>query len=191
MKRLYRLTNKRDAPEQIGCHYRQGRHFDRPESQGSRADSVQELHHSIANSRNHPVQLASFSSGNTRNPAAKVDVHPFLTWKPSPDLQNFIYKLRIHLLSRLLNKGLNSDDPSLFTDKERNSVRIINNTIYSTKEVILNYTTYDIRQDSDIINTSTHPYVVLRSPEVGARTHPYWYAQVLGVFHAHISVKDS
>ena len=110
-----------------------------------------------------------------------------LTCKSSLGLQNFIYKLRIHLLSRLLGKGLNGDDLSLFTDEERNSIRIVNNTIYSTKEVVVNYTTYDVRRDSDIINTSTRPYVVLRSPEVGTGSHPYWYAQILGIYHAHVS----
>ena len=155
-------------------------------SHRSGSDNTLELHHSIANSCNSPVQLASFSSSNTQDPAAKVCIHPFSTHKPSLDPQGFIYKLRVHLLSRLLNKGLNSDDPSLFTDEERNLVRIVNNIIYLTKEVVVNYTTYDIRRDFDIINPSTRPYIVLRSPEVGTSTHPYCYAQVLGVYHAHV-----
>ena len=110
-----------------------------------------------------------------------------MTPKFSPALQNFIYKLRIHLLSRLLGKGLDSDDPCLFTDEERNSVRLVNNTIFSVQQLSVNYTTYDVRHDRDTINTTTHPYVVLRSPEVGASAHPYWYAQVIGIYHAHVS----
>ena len=51
----------------------------------------------------------------------------------------------------------------------------------------MNYTTYDVRRDSDTINTSTHPYVMLRSPEVSVGTHPYWYAQVLGIYYAYVS----
>lgn len=102
-------------------------------------------------------------------------------------LQNFIYKLRIHFLSRLLGKGLDGDDPCLFTDEERNSVRIVNNTIFSAQQLSVNYTTYDVRRDCDTINTTTHPYVMLRSPEVGAGAHPYWYAQVVGIYHAHVS----
>lgn len=105
----------------------------------------------------------------------------------SPSFQNFIYKLRVHLLSRLLGKGLDGDDPCLFTDEERNSVRLVNNTIFSVKQVSVNYTTYDIRRDCDTINTTTRPYVMLRSPEVGTGAYPYWYAQVLGIYHAHVS----
>jgi len=103
-----------------------------------------------------------------------------------PSVQNFIHKLRVHLLSRLLGKGLDGDDPCLFTDEDRNSVRIVNNTMFSAKQLSVNYTIYDVRRDRDTINTNTHPYVMLRSPEVGG-THPYWYAQVLGIYHAHVS----
>ena len=51
----------------------------------------------------------------------------------------------------------------------------------------MNYTTYDVRRDRDTINTSSRCYVMLRSPEVNPGAHPYWYAQVLGIYHAHIS----
>ena len=111
-----------------------------------------------------------------------------MTFEFSPNLQNFIYKLRVHLLSRLLNKGLDGDDPCLFTDEERNSVRIVNNIIFSAKQFSVNFTTYDIRHDRDTINPSTHPYIMLRSPKAGTSSHPYWYAQVLGIYHAHVSM---
>ena len=29
---------------------------------------------------------------------------------------------------------------------------------------------------------------MLRSPEVGTGAYPYWYAQVLGIYHAHVSM---
>jgi hypothetical protein len=51
----------------------------------------------------------------------------------------------------------------------------------------VNYTTYDVRRDRDTINTNTRRYVMLRSPEVGPDAHPYWYAQVLGIYHARVS----
>ena len=28
---------------------------------------------------------------------------------------------------------------------------------------------------------------MVRSPEPGDNTHPYWYAQVIGIYHAHVS----
>ena len=51
----------------------------------------------------------------------------------------------------------------------------------------MNYTTYDVRRDRDTVTTSTRRYVMLRSPEAGPGVHPYWYAQVLGIYHANVS----
>lgn len=89
VKRLYGLTNKRDAPEQIGRRYRRESHFDVLPCDPSQVDAVRtehvsmcddvdnspELHHTITNSRNNPVDLASFSGSNARDPAAKVGKH--------------------------------------------------------------------------------------------------------------------
>ena len=52
---------------------------------------------------------------------------------------------------------------------------------------MVNYTTYDVRRDCDTINTGTHRYVMLRSPEISTNAHPYWYAQILGIYHARVS----
>jgi hypothetical protein len=59
--------------------------------------------------------------------------------------------------------------------------------MFSAKQFSVNYTTYDVRRDYDTINISTRPYVMLRSPEVTPGAHPYWYAQVLGIYHANVS----
>ena len=54
----------------------------------------------------------------------------------------------------------------------------------------VNYTTYDGRRNQDIINTRTHADVMVLCP--GERDvpedeqHPYWYARVYGIFHAHV-----
>ncbi|KAF9783667.1 hypothetical protein BJ322DRAFT_1109524 [Thelephora terrestris] len=177
VKRLYGLTNKQDAPGQVASRYCREKHFSSPsnshdltltlahEPEHDSSGDSPELHHTITNSRNNPTPLSSFS--NT----------------PDPAKRNFIHKLRIHLLSRLLGGGLDSDDPSLFTDEERNSVRIVNNTVFSAKQFSVNYTTYDIRRDRDTISPRSHPYVMVRSPEAGDSSHPYWYAQVLGIYH--------
>ncbi|KAG5634064.1 hypothetical protein H0H81_003567 [Sphagnurus paluster] len=50
----------------------------------------------------------------------------------------------------------------------------------------VNYTTYDIRRASDTISPRTHCHVMVCSPKIGPNTHPFWYAQVLGVFHADV-----
>lgn len=86
VKRLYGLTNKKDAAEQISRRYRRAHHFGASEScdppQGDtlgghdKPDGLPELHHTMSNSRNNPVQLTSLSSSSTQDPAAKVHLHP-------------------------------------------------------------------------------------------------------------------
>jgi len=85
VKRLYGLTNKKDASEQIARRYHRAHHFDAScdpslgnslpldsdrMSGRNGVDDPAEFHHTITNSRNNPVQLASFSK--TQDPAAKV-----------------------------------------------------------------------------------------------------------------------
>ena len=86
VKRLYGLTNKKDAPEQIARRYRRAHRFGASEycdpslggippdgdhaSQHNSADDSPEFHHTITNSRNNPVAVASFS--DMQDPAAKV-----------------------------------------------------------------------------------------------------------------------
>jgi hypothetical protein len=90
------------------------------------------------------------------------------------------------LLGRLLNREFDGDDIP-FSPAERNTVRIIDNRIYSAKVLRVNYTTYDVRREQDSINPRTdHRDVMVPSPEDGPDASPYWYARVLGVFHARV-----
>ncbi|KAF8955382.1 hypothetical protein BDZ97DRAFT_1907687 [Flammula alnicola] len=47
---------------------------------------------------------------------------------------------------------------------------------------------YDIHRDYDTINPRTHPFIIVSSPEVESNpsAHPFWYGQVLGVFHTDV-----
>jgi hypothetical protein len=65
-------------------------------------------------------------------------------------------------------------------------VHIVNNRIYSVKLLRVNFTTYDVRRDQDSMNPRTHADVMVKSREDTANGHPFWYARVLGVFHAQI-----
>ena len=62
--------------------------------------------------------------------------------------------------------------------------------IYLVQTCHLFYTTYDLQRDSDLINPRSHPDIMLRSPESefeeGADT--YWYARVIGIYHANVWV---
>ena len=72
------------------------------------------------------------------------------------------------------------------TDEDYNRVCIVGNRIFSVKTLRINYTTYDIRQEQDTINPCTHPFVMVKSGEAARNAHPFWYTQVLGVFHTSV-----
>lgn len=91
------------------------------------------------------------------------------------------------MLARLLNQKYQGDE-SEFTDSERQTVTFVDNRIYRHKVVRINYTTYDIRRAQDSLNPRTHADVMVLSHEdEDEDPHPYWYARIIGVFHAQVS----
>ena len=51
----------------------------------------------------------------------------------------------------------------------------------------VNYTTYDLRRAQDSLNSQTHADLMVLSHEdesEGQSEHPYWYAHIIGIFHA-------
>ncbi|KAJ3978879.1 hypothetical protein F5890DRAFT_1422142, partial [Lentinula detonsa] len=51
----------------------------------------------------------------------------------------------------------------------------------------INYTTYDVQRDQDVINPYTdHSVVMVYSADEDPKAHPYWYARVIGIFHADV-----
>jgi hypothetical protein len=99
--------------------------------------------------------------------------------------QDFIPKLKDHLLGRLLHREYDGDEIQ-FSDSDRNTVRIQNNRIYSAKVLRINYTTYDVRRAQDIVNPRTNSDVMTLSRETASGAHPYWYCRILGIFHAQV-----
>ncbi|KAJ7173701.1 hypothetical protein C8R46DRAFT_893463 [Mycena filopes] len=185
VKLLYRRTNKNNAIKQVtklerrqkrlrkaraaadSPRRRHAHHVAFSDKDGARAGV--EVHHHISPSRNHRHHIVSFVHENASDPAKK----------------NFVPKLKNHLLGRLLNRDFEGDEDEI-SDEERATVRILGQHIYSAKLLRINYTTYDMRRDQDVINPRTHPDVMVLSPETGPDAHPFWYARVLGIFHAEV-----
>lgn len=74
-----------------------------------------------------------------------------------------------------------------FSDDELSRVIIKDDFIFAHATAAFNYTTYDIQQDQDTVNiNSGRRDIMLPSFEDDSSTHPYWYARVLGIYHAHV-----
>ncbi|THG96656.1 hypothetical protein EW026_g5211 [Hermanssonia centrifuga] len=107
--------------------------------------------------------------------------------KNDPALKNFVPHLKDHLLARLAGDEYDGDERE-YTDAERRALIFVDNRIYQHKVIRINYTTYDLRRAQDSLNPRTHADVMVASQEdQGARnSHPYWYARIVGIFHAYV-----
>ncbi|KAJ3569580.1 hypothetical protein NP233_g4962 [Leucocoprinus birnbaumii] len=175
IKSLYGLTNKKNPMQQIGAKYSRNRHFrdtERKETQETRRADHIDKHHVVAPYNDCPINLFAFVRENPMDPAKR----------------NFISKLKGHLLGRILGREFDADMHDDFTEDDRNTVRIRNNTIFRHKTICINYTTYDVRRDCSILNPRNRRYCMVAAPEsdLEVNSHPFWYAAVLGIFHAEV-----
>ena len=106
-------------------------------------------------------------------------------------LQDFIPKLKDHLLSRIHGDEWRGDVLQ-FQDAERRDLHFVNNRMYNHQAIRFNYTTYDMRRDQDSVSPNTHPDVMVISHEDDDETnrHSYWYARVLRIFHVFVQYRD-
>lgn len=89
------------------------------------------------------------------------------------------------MLGHLLKLDYDGDEQE-YSDTDCRSILILDNRVYSAKVFRVNYTTYDVWRDQDLINPRTRSDIMMYSPETGHDAHPYWYAHVLGIFHAQV-----
>lgn len=137
-----------------------------------------DMDHHMSDSKHHPHHLLAFVQEPVEDPSKKVYLLYFIFCFTQVH-QNFIPQLKAHLLGRMLEQ----DSP--FSNEDLNSVRIVNDHIYSAKVLRINYTTYDMRRDQDSMNPRTHCDVMVHSSEAETDhgAHPFLYARVLGLFH--------
>ncbi|PPR02756.1 hypothetical protein CVT24_002089 [Panaeolus cyanescens] len=118
-------------------------------------------------------------SDETRNP---IRIKGFLAQhQGDPAIKGFFTQLRDHLLGRLMGLKYDGDDEP-FTNADRAAVTFRNDTMWEHMTMRINYTTYDMRREQDTLNPRTHPNIMVLSPD--GQEHPYWYAQIIGIFHA-------
>jgi hypothetical protein len=73
-----------------------------------------------------------------------------------PNFENFVQRLKDHLLTHLLGKEYDGDEQD-YTHTERNNVQFQDNQFYSHRMLQVNYTSYDMRRQRDVINPVSRP----------------------------------
>ncbi|KAF9470573.1 hypothetical protein BDN70DRAFT_821197, partial [Pholiota conissans] len=131
------------------------------------------LHYQMSNETCHKVNLSVWLGDNKNDPA----------------LHDFLPQLKDHLLGRLRGNEFSGDDTP-FTPEERSKVVFVNNRMYRHNVLRINYTSYDLRRCQDSLNPRTHSDVMVLSHEDDPDAHPYWYARIIGIFHAVVRHPD-
>ena len=90
--------------------------------------------------------------------------------------------MKDHLLGRILQQDYDGDE-NPFSEEDRASIKFIKHQIYHHKVVRINYTTYDGRREQGSLNPHMHANVIVLAHE-GPGRHPYWYARIIGIYHA-------
>ena len=138
-------------------------------------------HHHIAAQSTDSIDLYQwvYSEEKQGDPALKVcRLSPCTRPQPLTFPQNFIPKLKDHILMRLLHQEDNTTTRS-FSNEERAKLIILQDQLYFHSTITVNYTTYDGRRESETLNPRTHADIMTLSR---GDTHPYEYSRILGIF---------
>ncbi|EGN99947.1 hypothetical protein SERLA73DRAFT_53415, partial [Serpula lacrymans var. lacrymans S7.3] len=189
VKQFYRRMNKKDPIKQMTQLERHATHFHNnhsriPNNFGGHphqtehdesdtlvcAEILPKMHHRIASPRNIFLNIFLWS-------------HSFPS--DDPAFFNFISKLKNHILSRLL--GLeHSTDGYHFNETDHDTIKTLGNKLYPSSLLHINYTTYDVRCDQDIVNTRMGGNIMALSSGATLGSHAFWYAHVLGIFQLQV-----
>lgn len=105
-----------------------------------------------------------------------------------PHQDDFVRTLKEHLLARLHDLDYDGDERT-FTAEQRNAIHLIDSdNIVEAKQLKVNYTTYDVHEDSDTIRTRRGDTIMMMSKDA---EHPFWYARVIKAFHVKIRHFDN
>ncbi|TEB24443.1 hypothetical protein FA13DRAFT_1797302 [Coprinellus micaceus] len=145
-------------------------------------DTPLDAHYIIGQNQNQSISLDFFTN---RFEAGPIDEY----------LVDFIPSLKKHLALRFFERVVGRQPPRATEDLWPHIV-LQNNSIYSHKLLRINYTTYDVRRDQDVLHVDTPQCnVMLLNSRYNEKTwlseHPYLYGRLLGVFHANVRYNGS
>ncbi|KAJ7085599.1 hypothetical protein C8R44DRAFT_901648 [Mycena epipterygia] len=185
VKRFYARTNRRNYGQQIAaheCRQRMLRCINRRMDDAAASEAA----HAAASADEQHAEPA-----HPTNPLAE---------SLRPSSENFLSNLRKHLLSRLLGLPYDGDEQE-FSPQELMDVTIVGDRLYTHKVMRVNFTTYDCKEIKILsmfefgsalpittINPRTHSdlMVLAHEDDMASEAHPYWYARVIGIFHAEV-----
>ncbi|KIO20788.1 hypothetical protein M407DRAFT_219893, partial [Tulasnella calospora MUT 4182] len=170
VKSYYRRGNKRKDYVRLATRMqRRGELLHRiTEQYTPLPDLSPEQHYQMAKSVKHKIHIGDLVGNNPEEPA----------------LAGFLPALKDHILGRLFDRPFDGEEGK-FTDEERDQILILNNILYGHSTLRVNYTTYNMQRDHDVINPEIPSRAFIMVEAADGKTR-FWYARVLGIFHLQV-----
>ncbi|KAG9083836.1 hypothetical protein FRC06_004351 [Ceratobasidium sp. 370] len=99
-------------------------------------------------------------------------------------------KLKQHLLLQILGSRKHPN----FNEEELAQLHIHQDRVYSHHTLHVNFTSYDVLRQQDVLNPSTPTCFIMlpsESDEHSLSDHPFVYAKILGIYHAKVTYRGS
>ncbi|KAG8933829.1 hypothetical protein FRC01_006874 [Tulasnella sp. 417] len=107
-----------------------------------------------------------------------------------PAVKYFWERLRDYFISQLRGVRYDGEDTT-YTNAERHQLHIKNDSLYQHTHLRINYTSYDVRRAQDSISLRTACRDIMVAANDAKYSHPFWYARVLGIWHAFVAEEES
>ncbi|GJE97212.1 hypothetical protein PsYK624_134250 [Phanerochaete sordida] len=139
--------------------------------------------------RNDPEKPFTVAVNDTKSP---ISIQALMQ-EDDAAVKGFYGKLKDHLLPRL--KALHTSGRPMNAQEQASpgKIQILHDKIYEHGQIFVNYTTYDVRRAHDLLRPrskkSKLDVMVLADPTLSENEGPcprFWYARVLGVYHAFV-----
>ncbi|KAF7432593.1 hypothetical protein PC9H_004535 [Pleurotus ostreatus] len=105
-----------------------------------------------------------------------------------PAVKDFFPRLQDHLLARIRGQP-HSGDGFMFHEEQRAAIVFHNNRMYPHQTFHINYTTYDVRREQDLVKSAGPRQDIMllaQTPTPNDMFHSYWFARVLGIYHVNV-----
>ncbi|KAI0257901.1 hypothetical protein BC834DRAFT_838237 [Gloeopeniophorella convolvens] len=146
-----------------------GRHTSSAREGPADVDMSPEDRYRIGTSDRHPVSLQQLQEDHPEDPA----------------LTNFVVDLKAHIHAHLC------PDEAETSRAEWGRIAIRDGRIYHHETARINYTTYDVQREQDVVHPKASRNAVLVYAPDEEGPSPWVYAWVLGVYHARVHVLPS
>ncbi|KAK7689513.1 hypothetical protein QCA50_007305 [Cerrena zonata] len=193
VKRYYTQTNKINATLQMARIHRRERALRKALEQRHQATlKAQQLKRKVNKDGHYKSIKSHHFISHSRNFALRI--WSWLEANHSLDLRykGFIFKLHNHLVGRMQHPDM-ADDGTQYEAQKHAEVSITNGCFFEHKTLQVNYTTYDMRREYDIVNPRKHANIMSISSDLDPNCltsptgHPFRYARVLGIYHADVA----